>query len=134
MPNSLTRRASLSLVAAAAVHAAQELDPKFPTTWSLTPLEGEALKNRRIGPRSHRMTPQLSWCLRCKTTWRFVQAHVTYYEPGNGIAPLCKLCWEELATPKARLPFYHQMWMEWGSESNLKEWQGIMDAVMKKGL
>lgn len=128
-----TRRSALLLLASP-LFAQQGFNWNLPMGWSLTPLEGEALRNRRIGPRSHRLTPELSWCMHCKTTWRFVQAHVTWYEPGIGVHALCRLCWEELATPKARLPFYHQVWMEWGAESSLKEWQEIMNAVMVKGL
>lgn len=50
-------------------------------------------------------------CARCRTSWRFVRPHATPYQPVGSrpkqIAPLCDLCWMELAYPAARIGYYH---------------------------
>ena len=57
-------------------------------------------------------------CGRCKTTWDFVQNHVTSYYPKDCAWPrylcsaLCEKCWREL-TPDERLPYYAAVWNSW---------------------
>ena len=70
--------------------------------------------NRRIGPISRAVSPGYSWCLRCKTTWNFVEGHVTQHGTG-GCFPLCEKCWGEL-TPTERLPFYEELLVMWNSD------------------
>jgi hypothetical protein len=91
------------------------------------------VKAGRIGAISRMLTPHLGWCLRCQTTWAFVDGHDTMYSspvvgeleqvdentyqvvggsPGNGCFPLCEACWSEL-TPETRWPFYERMLAKW---------------------
>jgi hypothetical protein len=58
-------------------------------------------------------------CSRCDTPWNFVHEHSTDYDHGRGCFPLCEECWEDLATPEARLPFYRVLWEQWWADAVL---------------
>lgn len=49
-------------------------------------------------------------CWRCG---RERKHHITWHTDGNGISPLCEVCWEELGTPEHRMPWYRSMWLSW---------------------
>ena len=95
----------------------------------------------RIGPVSQALTPNFSWCYRCKTTWAFVKGHSTSYEPNSGCFPLCERCWVELKTPPMRLPYYRTLWDDWqqwrdGENDELYDlavWDRIETAVLNGG-
>lgn len=87
--------------------------------------------NLRIGPVGKVLAPGYSWCHRCRTPWKFVEAHVTDYLKGRGCFPLCEKCWAELETPDARLPYYRELWMEWEFRGGL--WDNIEKAVREGG-
>jgi len=72
--------------------------------------------------------PGYSWCGRCKFPWKFVKSHRTDYSPSRGVFPLCEKCWEELATPEARLPYYKELYDSWEKDPNC--WDEIKNAVM----
>ncbi len=82
---------------------------------------------RRIGPISRIFSPGYGQCGRCRTTWSFVDGHVTDYSKSGGCFPLCKQCWAEL-TPAERLPFYRRLWESW-SEPNV-DWPTLKTAVL----
>jgi hypothetical protein len=88
--------------------------------------------NIRIGRISHYLSPGYSWCHRCLTAWRFVRWHsTTYHIKGHGCFPLCEKCWREL-TPEQRLPFYRELWVEWGMPTDEHHnWPDIAYAVLK---
>lgn len=85
----------------------------------------------RIGRISRILTPTYSGCLKCHTTWFFVEPHITSYDEHNGCFALCKQCREEL-TPTERLPYYRTLWVMWDRDScaATKRWQDIETAVM----
>lgn len=64
-----------------------------------------------------RVPPGLSDCMRCRTSWAFVDGHTTEYGDGSGSSILCEECWAEL-TPQERLPFYRVHW-----EQGVSEWR-----------
>jgi hypothetical protein len=87
--------------------------------------------NLRIGSIS-RWFPRsfsLSWCLRCRTTWQFVEWHSTDYGHGRGCFPLCKKCWKDLGTPEARLPYYLTMFTQWRSTAHMVPDPGHLDEL-----
>jgi hypothetical protein len=96
----------------------------------------------RIGPESVAISqPGMGQCRRCKTTWSFVEPHVTDYEDGRGMFVLCEQCWDETALPSRRLTYYRVLWEEWRSlndrhpelEFDLPAWGIILAAVLKEG-
>jgi hypothetical protein len=92
----------------------------------------------RIGVDSHAKYPHHGTCGRCWTAWPLAPYHVTRCDgPGmGGMFPLCELCWQELATPAARLPHYRVLWNHWmfnGSDKPPEAWDRIEAAVMAGG-
>lgn len=91
--------------------------------------------NLRLGRMAQLFAPGYSWCLQCKTPWRFVKGHTTKYTQSNGCFPLCEKCWAEL-TPEQRLPFYRALIIEWArqdccnGEEFDKTWHDIREAVL----
>lgn len=87
--------------------------------------------SRQFGPRGY------GWCLKCRTTWVFVQGHMTQYNERNGCFPLCRLCWSEMK-PQQRLPYYAEMMAEWVEQSRtnaerleaLRQWPEMERAVL----
>lgn len=76
--------------------------------------------------------PNTSSCYRCDGSWEIVEEHFTMYTPAMGCFPLCQYCWEELETPSARLPYYHELfdrWSDFGMTSE-EDWTAIERAVM----
>ncbi len=64
----------------------------------------------RLGRISQWFAPGYSWCVRCKTSWRFIEPHVTpytgnVYEGGRGAFALCEKCWQESSLPE-RIAYY----------------------------
>jgi hypothetical protein len=66
--------------------------------------------------------------------------HYTDWSEHSGCGPLCEQCWQELATPEARLPYYEQLMKRWWKDSS--EYNGVSmtdiedqvyDAVMAGG-
>lgn len=93
-------------------------------------------KRGRIGYLSQQDNPGVSACGRCRTSWADVESHVTYYESGSGMFPLCRECWAELI-PEERLPFYRVLWEQWrfdaiqGGYPFNANWDDIERAVMQ---
>jgi hypothetical protein len=86
------------------------------------------LKIRKIlGRMSQLINTGWGSCKRCGITWAFVHGHITDYDLGDGCFPLCESCWKDL-TPEERLPFYRQMYDEWGTLS--PDWEKIEAAVL----
>lgn len=79
-------------------------------------------------------------CLRCDYPWSHVDGHSTQYSNSSGCFPLCEECWQELATPEARMPFYRLLWERWRSDSpdsNGTPWPEVweqMRAAVEAGL
>lgn len=89
--------------------------------------------------------PSFGVCGRCNTPWKFTKEHVTgigvpfdsfagtvgtgHYT--EGVFPLCERCWQELETPEARMPYYRQLWKEWGVDGpqDPRRWDLIEEAV-----
>lgn len=71
------------------------------------------LRHWRLGPLSRLIAPSYGACFRCKTSWRVARPHVTVYEPGRAVHPLCERCWAELATPAARYVYYGKFLAAW---------------------
>jgi hypothetical protein len=73
-------------------------------------------------------------CLRCRATWMVAlkSAHTTEYTSSRGVFPLCDYYWQELGTPEARLPYYHQLVFEqWEPRpDNQSQWPTIEAAVL----
>lgn len=82
----------------------------------------------RIGRIGKVLAPGWGGCLRCRTPWRFVPHHTTWYTPNRGCFPLCEKCWKELAYPRFRMPFYRELFDSWGSAHDQK-WPQIETAV-----
>ena len=82
----------------------------------------------RVGPGSQYLTPHMSYCLHCGTTWVFVRGHSTPYSESSGCFPLCEECWGEM-TPAQRLPYYHEMYEAWNDPS-YAHWADIERAVL----
>jgi hypothetical protein len=87
----------------------------------------------RIGRISRLVSPGYGWCYKCRTTWNFVEGHITNYKGGRGCFPLCEKCWWGLGTPEARLPYYRMLWDSWTSMGGTedKEWSDIERAVLE---
>jgi hypothetical protein len=58
------------------------------------------------------LAPGYSWCMRCKTPWKFTKAHYTPYTEDRSCFPLCETCWQEL-TPEQRVPYYEKLVKWW---------------------
>ena len=58
------------------------------------------------------LSPGFGYCFRCKRPWNICNGHYTRYTQHHGCFPLCEDCWSEL-TIEGRLPYYHQLWLEW---------------------
>lgn len=91
--------------------------------------------NTRLGPITRLLSPGLSWCGRCKTTWRFVTPHITVWRDGSGCFPLCEKCWAHL-TIEQRIRYYRRPYDEWGikhdrwpTAEDLEVWWQIAAAV-----
>lgn len=54
-----------------------------------------------------------SGCECCGDTWNWKEKHDTYYGPDGGVFPLCEECWQKLATPEKRLPYYQALLDNW---------------------
>lgn len=81
------------------------------------------------------LSPGFGTCGKCNRPWKFVDHHTTNYafsvSTNDGMFPLCKQCWTELKTPKARLPYYRRLWMDWHKWGKPKaKWEDIENAVM----
>lgn len=91
----------------------------------------------RTGVNSWHRAPGYGHCLRCRTAWKFVEDHSTYFQAGSGCFPLCQLCWSEL-TPTARLPFYYVLWRQWEWDADregrdlFEQWDQIERAVLNE--
>jgi hypothetical protein len=74
-------------------------------------------------------------CYRCFHSWRRAEQHFT--QSGTsffGGGPLCEPCWKKLKTPKARLPYYRQLFADWQKEMEIapEEWDLLEAAVMSE--
>lgn len=83
---------------------------------------------KAIGFFSRLVFPEYSFCGRCGRTWPFCQEHKTPISSSGGCFPLCEDCWDEL-TPKERLPYYRDMWLDWPRSEDF-EWSAIEQAVL----
>jgi hypothetical protein len=85
------------------------------------------------------------YCLRCAVPWGGWgkgERHETWFgkkligtKAVFGIFPLCEPCWQELGTPKRRLPFYRRLqrkWVKVGAASDLTQWSAIERAVYEE--
>ncbi len=78
------------------------------------------------------------WCGKCGRTWDKVEHHVTWFrfnasrEPAEGCFALCQECWCCLETPEARMPYYRELWAQWGSRPDVK-WEEFESAVLAEG-
>lgn len=52
-------------------------------------------------------------CKCCHDTWNWKQPHTTEVNEARGVFPLCEDCWQELATPEEREPYYNELFDEW---------------------
>ena len=78
-------------------------------------------------------------CPRCGKTGAF-PIHITEFKTDDpwgqsGCFVLCEQCWQELATPEARMPYYRGLYDYWvkigfSKDIALSEWQTISNAVM----
>lgn len=84
----------------------------------------------RLGRISRIFSPNYSWCLKCKTTWKFVNPHDTTYSLDRGMFPLCNECWKELGTPERRMSYYRELWRSWRPK-DLPEWSLIEASVLE---
>lgn len=85
--------------------------------------------NLRLGRLGQLIAPSYGYCLRCKTPWRFVDHHTTWYAPSSGCFPLCEKCWAKLQRPERRLAFYAQMVFGHWNKPSL--WPDVRDAVLE---
>ena len=91
------------------------------------------LKYRKmLGDAVNRFYPNTSHCGRCNLNWHSCKLHNTSFTKQSGCFPLCEDCWEELKTPQNRLPYYTQLFHEWGGES-VETWNNIKQAVLDGG-
>lgn len=77
-----------------------------------------ALRGWRIGKLSWPFQNGAGACARCKTVWRFVVPHYTFYDvtrqgSRRAVRPLCERCWAELGAPEARYPYYADLMADW---------------------
>lgn len=85
---------------------------------------------RRRAKRLRLRHPGWGTCGRCGTPWACTEGHSTPYEwsgyrwqprgaiecrVSSSMFPLCELCWQELETPEARLPYYEALVLEWNA-------------------
>lgn len=101
-----------------------------------------ALQPAKADPRSGvgtwHLAPGYGHCLRCRTAWKFVEGHSTYYNLGRGCFPLCEMCWSEME-PHERLPFYYVLYRQWEWDAGLEgldagvTWEALEAAVMAEG-
>ena len=89
----------------------------------------------RLGRLSKLLAPGYGWCLRCETTWPFVEHHSTDYTPTRGCFPLCEECWTDLGDPLHRLPYYEELLRRWADDVpvDIETWQQVRDAVLAGG-
>jgi len=78
-------------------------------------------------------SPGYGWCGKCGRTWDIVERHVTWFRltasgRGMGCFALCQECWCCLQTPEARMPYYRELWKQWGSRPDVK-WDEFERAV-----
>jgi hypothetical protein len=78
------------------------------------------------------LAPQYGICCKCKRPWKFVKPHDTRYIENKSCFPLCQKCWEELKTPKNRLPYYKKLWLKWECWGNNVPWEVIEKAVLNE--
>jgi len=81
----------------------------------------------RIGRISSWFDPGYSACGRCRTTWSYVESHVTSYSDSYGCFPLCEKCWRELL-PVERLPYYRELHSD--GEWDVLDWEKMERAVL----
>lgn len=81
----------------------------------------------RVGRISAFFSPGFSACGRCRTTWDYVEHHVTNYNDGSGCFPLCQKCWRDLL-PAERVPYYRALHSE--VEWDALNWQQVEHAVL----
>jgi len=92
-------------------------------------------------------SPQFGTCQKCERPWNHVDHHITpllgvdRVEPdvetgelvlwSSGMFPLCEVCWAELKTGEARLPYYRMTYDEWllDAGSNFT-WEEIRVSVL----
>ncbi len=79
------------------------------------------------------LAPGYGTCYKCQRPWKFVKSHSTQYTETWGCFPLCEGCWSSM-TPRERLPYYRQLWLNWGGEETAKDeqhsWPLIKEAVL----
>lgn len=81
--------------------------------------------------------PGYGTCGRCKRPWAVVASHdTTYYTApdgmtSSGIFALCKHCWQELATPSERLPYYQHVVDQWEAGSRADKHHGLLWAEVR---
>jgi len=63
-------------------------------------VDKEQLKTRAVG----------GGCNRCGLER---ERFVLWFVEGHGTSPLCQVCWDELATPDARMPWFRAVWLNW---------------------
>ena len=63
---------------------------------------------RRVGRNTWQQLDRMRW-------WGLVGVvpHTTRYTPTSGCFPLCEGCWQRLATPQGRYPYYLQLIERW---------------------
>lgn len=89
---------------------------------------------KAIGFLSRALSPGYGWCHRCGITWNWCESHSTQFTKHSGCFPLCEVCWSQLATPVARMPFYRQLYDEWEQMGcSDGDWDAIESAVLKEG-
>ena len=89
-------------------------------------------------PRTGACTWGYSTCFRCRTSWDRVASHSTETSDHSCSFPLCELCWRELGTPEARLPFYAALVDEWVTEHGMPlddaaRRRELLDAAVRAG-
>jgi len=73
------------------------------------------------------LNPTYGWCLRCGRPSCCVKDHVTDYNNGHGLFPLCEGCWTLLGHPEARIPYYKTLVDHWVSEGSPKSPDDLAD-------
>jgi hypothetical protein len=97
---------------------------------------GRAVKSHadpRSGIMTQHLAPGYSACGRCRTAWKFVKGHSTILGNGDGMFPLCEMCWADF-TPEQRLPFYYVLFCQWEWDAAGQpfdyQWEDIERAVL----
>lgn len=75
------------------------------------------------------IAPGYGYCGCCGKPWKFTAWHSTEFTDGRGLFPLCKSCWGKM-TPEQRLPYYRDLWEEWGADEEHAKWKDIETAVL----